>query len=658
MNRRCLRRIIKILYIMVVIFLGIAAILARRERGSIANSFFCIAMILGVASGILCWIKGRNCYTKGETFQVVIVGLTFSMFWNLGLIHNTSGYINWFFYWIGFLAIHLNLLWWLFELTRMSKYAHLNKYVTEKRPILYFILGISLIIFLCINVVTVWDLTAYESTLSEIKAFDYSMDTFSLFDLCGHVSWGYVLIVGIGEFLFPINGIGAQIVHIFMGMITINCFDSIVKILFPRIPKKERVLYSVLFGVSPLFLGLNHYISLDYGVLCFLVWMICSHLNKQYIFQFFCTFLLCFSKETGVAVCFFYFLSYYSWKAYINKERRLRTFLFNGSFGEAFRVVFPALLFCIYIFVGKGKMWSPPTGGPKTGFFIDYRHILSKLETILLGNFGWCFLLFILFGFFWTLIRREKRRNIKNSFSVVFLGCFLGYTVFSSCFVTYNHFRYNQAYVFLYTILLIYSIQYFKENSRIVIPSILAVFLLIESFITIDPVMYIIFPLQNVSLLPMITTRREEDLPEYNVSDSIVYNFQYQYYFKCLNIFFDRIGYDGTQLILFPDINQLETSSSYVILGNSQREDSLYYVPKLKMLCTYDKDLPYEQNYLDRNGFPVQALFVDSEYVDYPYQDIYYIEPCLGYDFNTEFDYKEKEKISFLTTQIYYYKIK
>lgn len=657
-GRSYLRRIIKFLFIIAVLCLSVAVILAGRKEYSIANVLLYIAMTIGIIIGIVCWFKGRNCYIGNEVFQIMIINLILAIFWDLGLVHNTNENINWFSYWIGFIAIHLNLLCWIFELIKLKEYVCIYRYLIQKKIILAIIIGISVFIFSTINIVNVWDLTAYESTLSEIKGFGYSMNTFSLFDLCGHVAWGYVLIVGIGEFIIPINGIGAQIIHIFMGMITLNCFDDIVRMLFPYAKKMERSLYVIAFGVSPLFLGLNHYISLDYGVLCFLVWMVCFHLKKQYILQFFCTFLLCFSKETGVAVCFTYFFSYYLWKAYIGKEKRLCAFLFSGSIGEAFRVVFPALLFCLYTLVGKGKTWAPPAGGPKTGFFSEYRHILSKLETILLGNFGWCFLLVILLGAIWTLIYRNKRHNIKDSYILVLSGCFLGYTVFNFCFVTYNHFRYNQAYVFLYTILLIYSIQFYKEKGRIVIFSVLSFFLFIENFITIDPVMFMVFPKQNVEISPLITTRREYEFPEYNVSDSIVYNYQYQYYFKCLNKFFDKIGYNGTQLILFPNINQLDTSNSYVLLGNSQKEDRFYYVPGLKMLCTYDNDLPYERSYLESKGVPVHLAFVDAVHTDYQYQEVYYIEPYLGYDTKLEFSYKEKEEIRFLTTRIQYYKIK
>ena len=44
--------------------------------------------------------------------------------------------------------------------------------------------------------------------------------------------------------------------------------------------------------------------------------------------------------------------------------------------------------------------------------------------------------------------------------------------------------------------------------------------------------MFMVFPKQNVEISPLITTRREYEFPEYNVSDSVVYNYQYQYYFE------------------------------------------------------------------------------------------------------------------------------
>lgn len=653
----------KIICVIFIFLIGTSVTLAGKGNFFTANIFFLELLFSGILWGIYCFfIKGGK-YSLSIILQAFIICVIFALFWDLCLLHNRSDNVNWFFLIIGFFAIHTNLCFFGKELLLRRKELHIKEYLYHRRHLIFLLLPLTAILLFTINSVSVWDMTDYERVISKLKVFDYTMNTFSFFTLGGHTSWGYSLLASIGEFIFPINGVGIRIIHIIIAIVTVIFFHDIVEFYFPRLSDSEYLLCSIVFAVSPLFLGLTHYISPDYGVLCFFVWMVFAHTKKFSLFQIFATFLTCFSKEPGVILCFFYYFSYALYQAWHCKEKRLKKFFFDYNFYYICFIIAPALLFCIYTFLGRGGMWGSGTqNGPIKGFLIDRRHIFAEMKVIFGGNFCWIYLLFIIIGIVLTIFLRNKRQYDRALLWTT-LGCFVGYTVFCCLYVNYNHFRYIQVFTFQYTILFIYALRKYKAWFRKGILIILSSLLFIQNFITIDPVMYRLFNVQEVENMPMITTRNSWDFPEYNVSDSIVYNYQYQYYFKCIGRFLAEINYDGTQLILFPNINTTESSSSYCLLGNTRKKDVLYYVPGSKSISIYNIDLDFERQYLETNGFPINALFIDTEFnlndVASKYTEIYYIEPHLGYqNMNMRWEVEQIDDIRYATTYITYYKVR
>ena len=178
-------------------------------------------------------------------------------------------------------------------------------------------------------------------------------------------------------------------------------------------------------------------------------------------------------------------------------------------------------------------------------FNISY--IAEKLKNLYVLNFNWVFTLIIVSGVIWGV----GRRKLKLIESLTPILCAqLAFTIFSCCFRTVNHPRYNDTnQVTLYILAIIILFFYAGKKMHIAGYLLLSGILLISSFYTIDFVSLHIYPTYNIGKKTMLTT----DTQQYPFGDSMIYNRQMLGMEKALDMAIEPAIIDNS-LICFPTV--------------------------------------------------------------------------------------------------------
>lgn len=147
-----------------------------------------------------------------------------------------------------------------------------------------------------------WDSETYFAALRK-ACENYEYDFPSLinnFFLAGHVSLGYALFLAMGYFIWPNAAQGVYAVNLLLSFAGFCCTWGILRHAVKRKTSLQLLLAAFLIWCMPLTLGTFSGISLDYGIMLFLVFLLYSHIKQQYLLMLFWALALATTKETGV----------------------------------------------------------------------------------------------------------------------------------------------------------------------------------------------------------------------------------------------------------------------------------------------------------------------------------------------------------------------
>lgn len=198
-----------------------------------------------------------------------------------------------------------------------------------------------------------WDATFYMSGLDNfITQFDLTFKTITSADIGGHLSTGYSLTAGIWHMLINYGNIGVKLCNIFLGCIAIICFYRLLK----RYGTGEAVctMGTLIFAVSPMFLGTIGVISVDYALMVFfIIFFYCYEYGRERL-ALFSAVLFLFTKETSIVIYFFFWLGILLCRLFsgrvkgrINWRKMLRCFTIQ----EWLLIIAPTALFLISFIV-------------------------------------------------------------------------------------------------------------------------------------------------------------------------------------------------------------------------------------------------------------------------------------------------------------------
>lgn len=380
----------------------------------------------------------------------------------------------------------------------------------------------------------------YYSKLSAACA-TFSFDPnylFTRFRLANHPTWGLAFLAAIPEFFLPGNTNSFLIFQTGVSLAASGCvFDLIRRHNGGR--EGTAFLGALVFGCSPMFLGMASYPSLEVGLSSFFFCVLWAYSRRYYLLLLFSCVLTVTSKEFGIVLAFGFFVG-----AFIG-EFRART---ETGFGRRLWAVIrtPRIgLFCV-TGLCMGVAILAYLLNPALSWF-DLRTVLQnhnathlgyvgwswtyslyKVAELVFVNFDWLLLLVAVACLVWHLVRRTGK--LAPETTILMLGALVAgilYLLFSSLAVTYTLPRYSlvtELIVAFCAILLL--VQTLSLPRQRIACAVLAVLLGVQGYFCIDPVMKWFYPEVSTGGIPMARASQADGR---HMGDYMVYNYQYSY---------------------------------------------------------------------------------------------------------------------------------
>lgn len=563
------------------------------------------------------------------------------------------------------------------------------------------LLLVVLIILLSLDTINAWmtnDGVIY--TIGIMNARNkWNYLNFDALNLGAHRGYSYGIMALIADLWFPGQVIGVKILNIILATITIFAFHGIIKLVFPKINRYLKVLFVSFFAFSPMLFGMLGDINLEYPQLCFLTWLVYSHLAEKKILRCFSGVCLCFAKETGFVLYVAYsigmFFGYLLRKKDMSLFRRIKYVVLQEMPVELFNGIL-----WIYTFVGfnstiwgvsskeslQGLITTQETLSTLNSFDLWPSYIFYKVKEVLLINLGWIFWMVIV-GLSLIFVRRffQSLKESKLDFILAFLFSGIAFICIQFFYVTWTNYRYLSPITFYQVFILcfvIYSTLTYKL-SRELLSLCLSAIILVTNFYTLGPIfdrfierdfgngkMIIpnLFALEYVELDTLgnyVITRTLT--PEFDrktgTRDCMEYNRQYSYFGMAFEEFLEEIDYTEDDLIVIPNVLENEEFMSHSLFYRDTdiMNNNIFWNDKAKHLNmnTYIS----EDKSDNRTNEKLNIVYVNAgEHISHKlnkkYSRIFYIEADLGQEFNHRF-YTDKslEKIGQIEKNVYSYPV-
>ena len=462
------------------------------------------------------------------------------------------------------------LNWGFFD----AKYAagRRKRYSLRRWKWIGFVLLYSLILRMAqIGDIQRWDASIYYNTIRNgCAAFDFTFLNFlENFSVASHMTWGYMGILGIGEFLFEDSVVSWQMVNLVLTLICIYCLYCIMEKMLRGEDQKFIALSVCVLSSLPVFEGTFSYCNPDMGVAIFSILMIFCYIRKRWILLLFCMFLTVTSKETGILVvggftAGVFLLRFkegegniiqkgiYAMKDYLCKE-------------AAFICVCVSLIVIIYL-IGGGKLWSMQSSSKSefSTFTFIPSFVWNNIKQFFGLNFNWIptILISICFGkVLWNRKRGKAVTRLKKPEMVAgILGGYLVNVIFYFFYITFTLPRYHIVIDIFWNILMLLCVSRYVErkNLRYALLGVYCIFLVFQSYTTIDPISTNIFIKHDTGSEIILTTQHpREDLLTISSGDYNVYNHQYNYISEAVEQILEEVNYNEKMDLVSFDLQEM-----------------------------------------------------------------------------------------------------
>lgn len=445
------------------------------------------------------------------------------------------------------------------------KFCSLKEFFIRNRGIILLLLFSAVIRLYQFDLFPRWDTDVYlDSLIDACSKFDFTVGSyFNSFRLCSHSSLGYALFLATGYYCSPNNLIGINIVNLILLECAVVFIYQMLCRIFPGISKKIILLGVLLVSVEPMFLGIFYNLSLDFGIAVFLIFIMYFNKINYNILFFFFSLILVQTKEVGVVILAGYFIGY-AIICFISNEGKVINRILDLATEPALIGAFFGGISMIYYKIWMNlsqdlNMWGGDISVGNSAnvtnnyFGLDFSYILLKIKTIFFINFYWIPAIIILVGLIYFFVYHVQIKKFfcqnKELFASVFGMVFL--MGFNMLYITYNNPRYNMV---IQVLLVFYMVIVFlrlviKENIRLAVMSVITILFLIQSYTTIDPVSFLLFPNLNTSdKMKIVHTGWDEQISL--VADISLYNNQTAYLDKCFDSILRKENYDSNKDIL------------------------------------------------------------------------------------------------------------
>lgn len=372
----------------------------------------------------------------------------------------------------------------------------------------------------------------------------YSIFYLPQLSFISHINFSYSALNLIAEVLVGDLWLGMTILNISLFAISGLSMYGIIKMIVPKCSEWTYLLGTIVWLCSPFLLGMVNNNYWDYWMVCLLPILFYLILKEYWVLETVVAFVFCFVKETAVVAYAFICLGIliFEWVQLKGVSIKDKCRILSGRKKYWIMLLLGMVWLGIYIIM--------PNWSGNGGLAFDLTYIKSKLSVFFGMNFNWIFTIVGFAGIITIIVQRESTTSRMKWALPLLLGD-LVFVAFSCLFVTVNHARYIDAHfpiLFIFGIFGICMIQY--ERLRCIVLSALAILMLIQSFYTFDPVTKCLFTNYDVGTTTMISATDGEYL-----ADSMVYNQQFQYFDRALNLALEEVVTDEDARIFFPAIH-------------------------------------------------------------------------------------------------------
>ena len=326
-------------------------------------------------------------------------------------------------------------------------------------------------------------------------------------------------------------------------VISIMCFYGIIKIMIPGKTDFTYTLSTAIYAFSPFTLGMIHDIYLDLLTIFLFTIAIYYYYSGKKLISVVMMIACIFTKEPCLIEVFCFVIGIYITELFFNAKQSSKHFLSIFSRANLVLLFFSVIMLYLYFTLSTSKWIS--SGGDGTKWTTKY--MLSRLKVVGCLNYNWLISFFAIL--FVIIVISKHMYEIKYIVPIIVM--YLGMLLFIIVFPTHNHARYMGAMIVTIYVLCgaeLCSIN--RKSIRVLLQILTASIILISTFITIDPITKISF----INIMPgkcnMISTG---DF----LSDSIVYNSQYEGYQQAVNEAIDSILSNESEnaVICLPAVN-------------------------------------------------------------------------------------------------------
>ena len=412
-----------------------------------------------------------------------------------------------------------------------------------------------------------WDASAYYIAIRNgCEGFAFTLSSFvNGFSVASHPTWGYLGILGIGEFLYEGNVAAVQFVNLILTLICVYCLYCIMEKMLAGKDERFIALSVVILSSLPVFAGTFSYCNPDMGVALFSVFMIFCYIRKKWILLVFCMLGAVTSKETGVLVVGGFAVGIFIWRLksgngkllqkirYAMEDYLCREVAVLGAFG------FIALVFYL---INGGDIWNLQSESKAefSTITIIPSFIWNNLRQFFLLNFNWISTLLVagcIGKSVWEKRKKvqEKGNSQRQEVTAGILGAFLVNILFYCLYITFTLARYHIIIDILWNMLMLIFVGKYMGRIRLrgLVLSLYAICLICQAYITVDPVSKAAFITHDTGGETILTTQHpREDLLAITTGDYSVYNHQYNYAAEAIEYVLRDVDYhEGMDIVSF-----------------------------------------------------------------------------------------------------------
>ena len=494
--------------------------------------------------------------------QMIVVVLFFGMVWGFGIINKLAHKNNKDIILIGAIAFLLSFIFLfkqLFNTVKSINYIKQLKY--------NIVLVIIIVVFFVFAYETIFEIPWHDAEYYycwDIKQiaywFDYTWNDIGHYTLALHPTLGYAMIALLAELIHSQSAIVLHTFNITLAIISAVSLYRILELIYPSKKRSTKALLTGIYLFSPWLLGIIGFINIDVPSVYFFVILISCFLHKKRLLEVVFCFLFVFTKEPSIVyyafLCVGILISDYLLNKKENKSGNSIVNFGKFFFEELIKYIPEILVAVSWLFcflVRFSSSWGAVQGDIFNnedkmhcfGFTTD--NLVMKTKGVLLINFNWIFVIIIIIAIIKCIVCKLKGININENNNVIIIYyrsilyfTFIGFTLFNLLYIDLDHPRYNAIGAVILILIGIDLINYvIKEKVVRFISLVIALLMLTQSMVTIDPV--------TRNIYPKVESFGSNTMVNYLL---FVYNREYSYYFNAIEEVLIQSNYDGDEDIV------------------------------------------------------------------------------------------------------------